>query len=162
MTRFLLASCIAALVACGGNGSSKQSDAPPVGSDAPPGDGMQSDTPPGDGSSGTDAAVGVVCGATTCAPTQECCVGANGGTCVDMGTCQTVTFACDGPEDCEANQVCCFAAGGGGPGTAGAECKSAQACQTSACHTDGDCADPTPKCCPIAQTQFSICRANCQ
>jgi hypothetical protein len=157
---------MAALVACGGSGSNKQSDAP-AGSDGAPGDGVPGDGVPGDGvpgdGAGGDAAVGVVCGAVTCAVGQECCVGGNGGsTCVDQGTCQTVTFACDGPEDCEQNQVCCFAAGGGGPGTAGAECKSAQACQTSACHTDGDCADPTPKCCAIAQTQFSICRVACQ
>src|ERR1044071_1637856 len=140
MTRFLLASCIAALVACGGKGSSTQDDAPPAGSDATPGDGVPgSDTPPpGDGGGGGDANVGVTCGAVTCAVGQECCVGGNGGSaCVDQGTCQTVTFACDGPEDCEQNQVCCFAAGGGGPGTAGAECKAAQACQTNACHTDG-------------------------
>ena len=163
MTRLLLASWIAALVACGGNGS-KQSDAPPAGSDAAPGDGVPGgDTPPpGDMGGGGDAAVGVTCGATTCAVGQECCIGANGGTCEDQGNCQTVAFACDGPEDCEQNQVCCFAAGGGGPGTAGAECKPAAQCQTNACHTDGDCGGNTPKCCPIAATQYSLCRPACQ
>jgi len=162
MTRLVLATWIAVLVACGG-GDSKQNDAPPAGSDATPGDGVQNDTPPpGDGNNNVDAAVGVACGAVTCAVGQECCIGANGGTCEDQGNCQTVSFACDGPEDCEQNDVCCLAAGGGGPGTAGAECKPAAQCQTNACHTDDDCSGNTPKCCAIAQTQFSLCRANCQ
>jgi hypothetical protein len=147
------------LIACGGE-SNKSSDAP-AGSDAPPtSDGNPGDgTPPNDNAPPGDAAVGTLCGTATCDVGQECCVGAGGSTCVDEGTCQTVAFQCDGPEDCETTEVCCFGAGGQGGG--GTECKAGNQCQNNACHEDMDCGGQTPTCCAIKNTQYSMCLAQC-
>jgi hypothetical protein len=151
-----------ALGACGGHGS-KSVDAPP------PGDGRAADS-----SSSTDssvagdamrdapngATVGTTCGSATCNTTQVCCVGAGGqSSCVAPGSCQGVSFACDGPEDCSNNDVCCYSASGSGGG--GATCEAANACQTTACHTDADCGGQTPSCCPLAQTGYMLCEAHC-
>ncbi|HEU0032966.1 MAG TPA: hypothetical protein VFQ53_20180 [Kofleriaceae bacterium] len=133
------------------------------GNNPPPGDGpggvdsnLLADGPAVDApSTPVDGSVGVTCGNTTCVGTQECCIGQQGSTCVDQGTCQTVTFACDGPEDCP-GQVCCLGAGEGG-----AECRNANQCQNTACHDDTDCGGNTPKCCAIANTQYEVCLAQC-
>jgi hypothetical protein len=139
------------LAACGGE-KSKAVDAS-AGSDGNP----AIDAPVDSTGGGRDAAVGVTCGQTSCTGTDECCVGQGGSTCVAMGTCQTATFTCDGPEDCDVNQVCCF----GGAGQGGTECKPAAQCQSNACHTTMDCGGTTPMCCPIAQSQYSVCLAHC-
>jgi len=147
----------AMFVACG-NDSNKHIDAPPGGT----GNDGQAAT---DGMGAiADASIGAVCGTTTCGTDQECCTGGGSGSmCVAAGTCNTVSFGCDGPEDCSGTQVCCYGAeGSGSAGTAGSECKNASQCNNTACHVDGDCTMAgATKCCPIAQTQYSICLPQC-
>jgi hypothetical protein len=154
------------LFACGDDGGSNNStkDAPTATDDSSGGSGSDDgggtvDAPPG---MTADAGVGATCGSMTCSATQECCVGQGGSTCVAAGTCNGVSFACDGPEDCASNQVCCFGNGGGGSGaTEGSECKPAQQCQANACHVDTDCSGQTSKCCAIGNTQYKVCLAQC-
>jgi hypothetical protein len=148
----------ALLAACGSDDKEQAIDAPST----PPVDSPVTEPDAAvvvDAPSGTvDAAVGTTCGAELCTATQECCVGAGGSTCVDTGTCQTVTFACDGPEDCP-GEVCCFGAGGVGGG--GSECRPANQCQNNACHEMTDCEGNTPMCCPLGDTGFKACLAQC-
>lgn len=142
-----------ALTACGND---KKPAVDASGNDGTPGDGASVDSTSG---SHSDAAVGVTCGATACTGTDECCVGSGGSTCVYQDTCATVTFACDGPEDCGTNEVCCF--GNGGPGGGGAGCKLVSQCTNNACHFDSDCPANTPKCCPVGQSPYSACLTQC-
>ncbi len=92
---------------------------------------------------------GVVCGDATCVdPTASCCVAIFGGqsTCGAPGECAqgTVEAGCDGPEDCEAAQECCFA------GTS-TQCVAVDTCRDDPnnreiCVTDADCLG-TELCC---------------
>lgn len=148
----------AIFIACG-NDSKGHNDAPPSSDGTNGGDGQSvTDGRPG------DATVGAVCGTTTCDPGQECCTGGGSASmCVPLNTCTTVSFVCDGPEDCGGTQVCCYGnTGSGSAGTAGSECKNAAQCNTTACHVDADCTmQGATKCCPIAQTQYNICLPQC-
>lgn len=160
MTRAYALCFAVALVACGD--SESRVDASMGADDAATGADSSIDSAIDAPVTPTDGAIGTTCGTAFCTPTQECCVGGGGGsTCVDMGTCTTVTFDCDGPEDCGTNEVCCFGNGGGGGAAGGAECKPANQCQNNACHTAGDCTGTANMCCPLAQTGYSICLANC-
>ena len=149
---------VAFVFACGGgdDGGSAidgpRADGPPLGGDGPP----MIDSPPG---MGPDGAVGVMCGATPCTTTQECCITTGGAMCVDTGTCTGVTFECDGPEDCpDAGQVCCL--GGGGPGGGGgSECRNANQCQTPACHNVADC--DGEMCCDLPAGDIDVCAPQC-
>lgn len=149
-------------IACGddgGGGGGTQSDAPMGTSDGnmQTGDGGTIDSP----GTTADAGLGAACGTTTCMATQECCLtGGGGGTCVAQGTCSGAAFACDGPEDCGANEVCCYGNQGGG-GMGGSECKPTAQCQINACHLDADCGGATAKCCPVANTPYKVCLAQC-
>jgi hypothetical protein len=161
-SRLIMVFATIAVVACGGSSNKQDIDAPEGGgSDGATTDGSGTDSGGGIDAAGThaDGGIGVTCGATVCTGTQECCIGAGASTCVDQGTCTTATFQCDGPEDCEANQVCCLGAGGAGGG--GAECKLATQCQSNACHFDTDCGGNTPSCCPIGNSAYSACLAQC-
>ena len=112
----------------------------------------------------TDAGVGASCGTTVCTAAQECCLGGGGqSSCVTAGTCQGVTFGCDGPEDCETNQVCCYGQqGSGSAGHGGSECKATNQCQINACHVDADCTmQGATTCCTIASTPYKVCLAQC-
>ena len=145
----------AVFIACG-NDSKAHTDAASDGANG--GDGQAvTDGRPG------DATVGAACGGTTCDPNQECCTGGgSAATCVMMNTCTTVSFGCDGPEDCSGTQVCCFGNSGGSAGMAGSECRNPAQCNTTACHVDTDCTmQGATKCCPIAQSQYNICLPQC-
>jgi hypothetical protein len=147
----------ALFAACGSDNKDKAIDAADPTADSPP---VETDAPVVDAPPGNvDASLGTTCGAEFCTDTQECCVGAGGSTCVDIGTCQTVTFTCDGPEDCP-GEVCCFGAGGGA-GAGGSECTAANQCQNNACHEMTDCEGNTPMCCPLGETGFKACLAQC-
>src|SRR5688572_21134570 len=57
---------------------------------------------------------GIACGTATCAAGMECCVAFGGGgggatyTCIANGTtCEGISQACDGPEDCTSGDRCC-------------------------------------------------------
>ena len=58
---------------------------------------------------GPDAAVGVVCGATSCSlPDMECCLDLAATACLAVtDTCAGQVQRCDGPEDCTGGDVCC-------------------------------------------------------
>src|SRR5258708_22477521 len=80
----------------------------------------------------------VACGGPTCTVPSVCCRKATGaaGTCA--ASCPNpndIPFACDGPEDCGTNQVCCFQ-----PGAGGATCVNQSACSGEIlCHTLQTC-----------------------
>jgi hypothetical protein len=151
------------LFACGDDnrGGGTQDDAPTGSSDGMmgTGDGGGTDSP----GMSADAGLGASCGTTVCNATQECCLSGGGaGSCVAAGTCTGVSFGCDGPEDCSSTQVCCYGMdGNGGVGMGGSECEPTAQCQTNACHIDADCSGSTAKCCPISNTPYSVCLAQC-
>ena len=137
--------------------------------DAGPGD----DTGPGD-DAGTDDAgpesdagpmrdtgpmrdgggmVGVMCGDMRCGADEKCCITGIGsaGMCIDRTMdCSGVELGCDGPEDCEAGQVCCGRRSGGG---GGATCTDSCAGGPGGgglelCHDADDCSESGVMCCP--------------
>jgi hypothetical protein len=97
---------------------------------------------------GADASTqGVACGMTSCGTGMDCCIEFDGSnptyTCIASGdNCNGLAAACDGPEDCMANERCC---GGGGGGV---QCESQGGGQCrELCHTAGDCAMQGAMCC---------------
>jgi hypothetical protein len=126
--------------------------------DAAPGapDAETAMAPDADTTTSPDGSVGITCGQMTCTGNKECCVtqGAGGGNpsfaCVNPGSCQGASVACDGPEDCS-GKACCGMFGGTTASTScanGATCQGAQTVQF--CHNDADCPSMAggPKCCP--------------
>ncbi len=113
--------------------------------------------PAGDLAAAVDAGA-VGCGDAACAVgTAVCCTatfGVSGACAAADGGCATA-FACDGPEDCAPGRDCCldwFA-----PNAMVARCG---VCTRDAlCHTDDDCADPTPACCPLRYSAVAAYRA---
>jgi len=130
-----------------GDGTSSDIDAPD-----PTGDGGTTDTP----GNSTDAAVGTMCGTATCTTAQECCVQGQGRTCVTAGTCTGVNFDCDGSEDCDLGEVCCY---GGGGGNGGTSCVASASCAAPTCSTMTDCPNANQECCTLGQ--FSVCAMQC-
>lgn len=96
--------------------------------------------------------VGVMCGDMTCSATEQCCIMGIGsaGTCIPRGdSCTGASIACDGPEDCDAGEVCCGRAGGGGGGAACADsCGGPGGGGFELCHEMSDCSDGADMCCP--------------
>ncbi len=159
--RMCVVLAVLGFIACGddGGGGGTQNDAN-NNSDGNNGtiDAAMTDSPPMTG----DGGVGAACGTTTCSSTEECCVEGGGATCVAATTCGGVAFVCDGPEDCGANEVCCYGnEGNGSAGTGGSECRQTNQCQINACHVDTDCSGQTAKCCPVTNTPYSVCLAQC-
>jgi hypothetical protein len=136
--------------------------APPA--DAPPADVMTTDTtaatpdgppamadlPPPRTTPGK-----IACGSKTCdAEKEQCCMGALGGTCEELGdACPIFTSprACDGPEDCnevEPTKVCCARADG--IGNYRTQCARAQECLNLGgeplCRSGADCSAQAPLC----------------
>lgn len=151
---FVVAAILAgalALVACGGDdaegddttGDDTTIDANPGTPDAPVTDTPDA-APPGTPDASTPAASTVItCGADTCTRASEvCCFTAPKPfkeECAPKGqTCpgNKLPSACDGPEDCNAGEVCCAGAG------QGPVCKASGMCTgivLQLCHTKADC-----------------------
>lgn len=131
-------------------------------------DGGGGDTDGGGGAmDGGGSTAGVPCGDMTCLRDQTCCVTLEGGAAMSMCIasdmrCAGITLACDGPEDCGMDEVCCAGAGAVG-GATGARCTSARMCSASPgslllCHTAADCPMPEGRdlmCCPFTRGPFS-------
>lgn len=105
---------------------------------------------------------GIPCGDDTCdEAAEECCVGEGGPSCVSKDTCETVTFGCDGPEDCPAaDDLCC------GNGADGTSCQPAEDCggggeSPVVCHADEECPEQGDECCIPPQLESGVCRPNC-
>lgn len=83
---------------------------------------------------------GVLCGASVCGLTQQCCVdGENPARCLAAGDlCPGLTALCDGDEDCDASDHCCEA----GVVTCGTDCETV-VCRTA----EEDCPTGRPNCC---------------
>lgn len=153
------------VVGCGDDGGSTGPDDAASTDDSAPGDAALDDALPDDAALDDsappgDAALGTTCGTATCTATQECCVGAGGRECVDLGACQGVALACDGDEDCGSNEVCCAGGGGGGPAAGGTECRNANQCNANVCRAMTDC-EGNDMCCSIQQLGISLCLAQC-
>jgi hypothetical protein len=101
-----------------------------------------------------------------CSSGQVCCDPASGGTpgCQPAGgSCAGVSYACDGPEDCQSGQVCCLRIGnvsGTASCTAAADCQNTQGAPL--CHSAADCPDQQ-ECCPGPGKggQFMVCEVGC-
>ncbi len=127
---------------------------------------------------------GIACANTSCAVGQECCLSVSGtstvsGTCISSGgTCSGAVLACDGPQQCGANQFCCgtitFSGGinpdAGAPMFGGGNAACANTCDfttnypmsptmvtTRLCHVNDDCTglsafgQPIDHCCTSSQ-----------
>jgi hypothetical protein len=104
----------------------------------------------------------VPCGAGDCTVNPgRCCLQQNGtGALCTMNACPAnrITFACDGPEDCPGNSVCCLRQLGN---------QVSFTCQNNCsglvlCHDDGDC--PMSQRCavqPPLPDQLGVCRSDC-
>jgi hypothetical protein len=115
-----------------------------------------------DAGPGTIDCMGMSCDAAT----EECCVVASGGgasaSCIPAGSmCEGTAVDCDGPDDCDAGEICCARGGGGGGGftvgcePAGGDCGSGFS-SFELCATADDCSDPADTmCCPVAAGGFS-------
>ena len=103
---------------------------------------------------------GIPCADDTCTAGDEvCCAGEGGLTC--EAECTTISFACDGPEDCPgADDICC------GTGEEGTQCLAPGDCGGQAdgeviCHAAGDCPEAGDECCMRPEANVGICRAHC-
>jgi hypothetical protein len=112
-----------------------------------------------------DANTGVTCGNQTCTGGDLCCVpfgGGNGGTdltCAASCPPGTSGYACDGPEDCASGSVCCISRGG-------SSCTDVNSCGgwnggNVACRVATDCPTQGDQCCPVQNTDVSICAQVC-
>jgi hypothetical protein len=121
----------------------------------------------------TDAGTsGVPCGDVTCGAEQRCCTTLVPGgepmtECVGAEErCEGIAIACDGPEDCDGDDVCCL--GGIGPGGGGgARCGPADRCPSIACHDAEDCPETDGRplmCCPfeLGPVSGSRCAPLCE
>jgi hypothetical protein len=83
---------------------------------------------------------GIACGATVCAPTQQCCLdGANPARCIRAGDrCFGLGALCDDKTDCAMGDKCC----------ADDSILSCNAdCAVIACQAPSDCPEGRPNCC---------------
>jgi len=98
-------------------------------------------------SGGGGNAVGVACGAITCAVNQQCCADfVAAPTCAPLGaSCNGVAATCDGIEDCNGNACCEQTI------VLAISCASTPVCQDAAqdqiCRDAGDCTDPAAALC---------------
>jgi hypothetical protein len=82
---------------------------------------------------------GVACNPSPCLQPTGCCSFTGGVACASATICSRdlgILFACDGPEDCGAGEVCC------GSDSSGTICLAAFDCPNPtlhACHSSGDC-----------------------
>jgi len=158
--------CIAStlLFACGdddGGGTGDSGDS--ADNDAAVGDGSDGGGGDSDGSSdNADAGgdfTGIPCADDTCeSGTEVCCAGEGGLTCET--TCDTISFGCDGPEDCEGDDVCC------GSGQDGTQCAAAGECGNQqdgdvVCHVADDCPEAGQDCCKPPEAPVGVCRNHC-
>jgi hypothetical protein len=164
-TTLFLASTL--LFACGGDddGGSGDGDGDGSGSvDAAPGGGGDGGGGTVDGAPGSaDASPtfeGIPCADDTCtAGTEVCCAGEGGLTCETE--CATMSFGCDGPEDCTTEgEVCC------GSGADGTQCAAAGDCGETVegdvvCHVADDCPEAGQECCMQDNAMVGVCRMNC-
>src|SRR5258707_8315082 len=96
----------------------------------------------------------VECGATTCAPDQQCCSDViEGDRCLAADdTCPGETALCDDPTDCAPKERCCS---GPVPLTV-----CALRCELDiACLKDTDCPGDKMHCCPQTLVPWKICRS---
>jgi len=140
----------------GDTGDSSGTDAAVGGSDSG-GGGSDGSTDNADAAGGGDF-MGIPCAGDTCqAGTEVCCAGEGGLTC--EATCDTVSFACDGPEDCTGDNICC------GSGADGTICATAADCGAGdgdvICHTADDCPEAGQECCMPPQADVGTCRNHC-
>jgi hypothetical protein len=124
--------------------------------------------PDGGGDILMPAAGKVTCGTATCdiATGEHCCAAAG---CSKQACAQgTLTFECDGPEDCGA-QACCLnlADPDVEPGRCSTLKTKADQCANgpNLCHADGDCPSGSPRCCfgkiPGVPADIGTCMPNC-
>lgn len=124
-------------------------------------DGGASDVDGGGSTTPIDAGPpGVLCGTTTCADPQICCVTFAGMMATPMCTapadCTGATVTCDGPEDCGSGEACCGMRGTGGGGGGSAACVPEADCGfIRLCHSAADC-PAGDMCCP-ATMGASVC-----
>ena len=91
---------------------------------------------------------GVICGASTCDATQQCCADDNGPRCIAAGdVCPGDAALCDGVEDCQASDRCC---------ADGDTAFCDATCGHVACRDTGDCPSDAPNCCPT-DNPWSVC-----
>jgi hypothetical protein len=140
----------------GDTGDTSGSDASTGGDDGGGGDSDGSADNPDSGGDFT----GIPCADDTCeAGTEVCCAGGEGGL-MCVAECDTIPFACDGPEDCTTDgEVCC------GSGMDGTQCAAAADCGEAVdgdvvCHVDTDCPE-AQECCAPDQAMVGVCRAHC-
>jgi len=158
--------CIAStlLFACGDDdgggdtGDSSGSDAA-VGGGSDGGDQVDTDASADSADAAAGDVTGIPCAGDTCeAGTEVCCAGEGGLTCET--TCDTVSFACDGPEDCEGDNVCCGSGQDGTVCAAPGDCGEAQDGDV-VCHVADDCPEAGQDCCKPAEAQVGVCRNHC-
>lgn len=122
----------------------------------PPIDAAPPPPPPIDAEPPADAPgpdwTGVDCGPFTCEGfTPECCVYAfMTFACLPAGTCTEIELDCDGPEDCDVGDQCCFD---------GQDAACSNGCgggEDTLCHTDGDC--PGDSCQPSQDFPYPSCQ----
>jgi len=160
-TTLCLASTL--LFACGGDDDGSGDTGDTSGSDAAVGDGDGGGGSSDGATDNADAAggdfTGIPCADDTCqSGTEVCCAGGGGLTC--EATCDTISFACDGPEDCTGDDVCC------GSGQDGTQCAAAGDCGGAqdgdvVCHVADDCPEAGQDCCKPAEAQVGVCRNHC-
>ena len=119
------------------------------------------------GNSSSTSVSAVTCGqASSCA--QTCCAIPNtqtpptvaytcGGSCSDAG----VAFACDGPEDCSAGQVCCGSVLMGVLEYVHCKASCDDTVSPHLCHAKPDCPNQLPYCCPSTRWTTGISYMEC-
>lgn len=107
-----------------------------------------------------DATIGVACDNATCAVDQFCCVTFAGGgqqyACANnCNGNNTLSYECDGPEDCGSDD-CCLDNGGGG-----SRCRNSCGIgQQLTCRSDADCPN-NQNCCDTGIGNIQACRVVC-
>jgi hypothetical protein len=133
--------------------------APPAPMPAPPPDAAGDPPPAPEPAPPPDAAPpadrGIACGAATCAlGAQVCCAGLGGASCIEReGACPLgAVRACDDPDDCQGDRVCCVRArliGG-----FHSQCAKPGECEklggAAACRSDADCRRSLQGCVPTS------------
>jgi hypothetical protein len=113
---------------------------------------------------------GIACGAVACTATSQLCCSSDSGKSGDCsqngGSCGSIAYHCDGPEDCEPGlPQCCFQ-GSSVAGGSISQCQSSGYCALQAtgqlmCHVDADCGTSL-KCCPAAAgSPYAFCKSSC-
>jgi hypothetical protein len=167
MTRWILRAAIALTAACG----SRSVEGPVIDAagdgDGPAGDAIfdaRSDAVPGaDARTFAGVACGIAPTLTCTPPTSECCVAGNDTCIMPEAACTGERMQCDGTEDCNGGDVCCFRPGDGARCAAAAMCNGTDVVM---CHPDGPktCVGAL-KCCQLGPgpttSPYGVCRAFC-